>query len=105
MKRILVIDDDELEVKFYERICKGIATVDFASSGERGIQLFKDIGADLILLDLRLPGIDGIEVLRQIRALDKNVPIKLMSTLPEMFQDEIQQVLNRDMILRWSNEN
>lgn len=56
-----------------------------AASGEEGLQLLRQSMPDVVLLDLVLPGIDGLEVLRQIKLVDANVPVIMMtahSTVP-----------------------
>jgi two-component system response regulator AtoC len=67
----LIIDDEELTLR---TISRGLRQEGFevftALSGEDGLKLFHDEQPDLILLDIVLPGIDGIEVLRQIFPLD-----------------------------------
>jgi two-component system response regulator MprA len=67
--RILVIEDDEAILKFLRR---GLAyegyTVDTAHDGQAGLLLARDTPPDLVILDLMLPGIDGLEVCRRLRA-------------------------------------
>src|SRR5512145_2737553 len=67
--RILVIEDDEAILKLLRR---GLAydgyTVDTATEGQTGLLLARDTPPDLVILDLMLPGIDGLEVCRRLRA-------------------------------------
>lgn len=67
--RILVIEDDEAILKFLKR---GLAyegyQVDAAPDGQTGLSLARDNTPDLAVLDLMLPGIDGLEVCRRLRA-------------------------------------
>ncbi len=79
-KRILVIEDEEhiaeglklnLMLQGYE--------VKIALDGVSGIQEWHDWQPDLIVLDLMLPGIDGVSVLRNIRLEDERVPILVLS--------------------------
>jgi len=69
--RILLIEDDEAILKFLQR---GLAyegyQVDSATDGQSGLALARDNPPDLIVLDLMLPGINGLEVLKRIRAED-----------------------------------
>ena len=79
MSKILIIED---EASFSEAITfllkKEGFDVSVANNGQDGINLFDKNGADLILLDLMLPGLSGTEICRQIR-LKSNVPIIMLT--------------------------
>lgn len=66
---ILVVDDDRSERLLLSRVLEseGHRVVE-ASSGERGVEAFEQGRFDIILMDMRLPGIDGIEATRRIKA-------------------------------------
>ncbi|MDD3859845.1 MAG: ATP-binding protein, partial [Bacteroidales bacterium] len=75
--KILIIDDNEdavsLLMKFLETISNQIFSV---TNGDDAIQLFKEHSdADLIFMDMKLPGIDGYELTKQIRELNKDIII------------------------------
>ena len=68
MKHILVIDDEELVTKSLLRLLKSQGySVSIARSGLEGIKKIKEADFDLIIIDMRMPGIDGIETLKRIR--------------------------------------
>ena len=77
--RILVIEDDEGITRFLRR---GLAyegyTVDVAGNGQTGLIAARDNPPDLVVLDLMLPGIDGLEVCRRLRA-GGEVPILILT--------------------------
>lgn len=77
--RILIIEDDEAILKFLRR---GLAyegyQVDTAADGQTGLSLARDNPPDLVVLDLMLPGIDGLEVCRRLRA-GWPVPIMILT--------------------------
>ncbi len=77
--RILVIEDDEAIIKFLRR---GLAyeryEVDVATDGLSGLQLAQENTPDLVVLDLMLPGLDGLEVCRRLRTFS-NVPILILT--------------------------
>ena len=77
--RILVIEDDEGITRFLRR---GLAyegyTVDVAGNGQAGLIAARDHPPDLVVLDLMLPGIDGLEVCRRLRA-GGEVPILILT--------------------------
>ena len=68
MKLILIVEDNEKNRKLVRDVLrfKGYATVE-TSNAEEGIRLARERHPDLILLDIQLPGIDGIEALSQLR--------------------------------------
>jgi DNA-binding NtrC family response regulator len=79
-RKILVVDDEESMRYFLNRSLKrkGFA-VETVESGEEALTAVERDPPDLILLDLHLPGIDGIEVLRELRARD-TLPLVLLMT-------------------------
>lgn len=85
-KQILVIEDDEaiLEVLIFnlEREGYDVAT---ASDGREGLAAVRSRAPDLLVLDLMLPGIDGVEICRELRAdkQTKNVPILMLTAKSE----------------------
>jgi two-component system cell cycle response regulator DivK len=69
MSTILIVEDNEKNMKLVRDILrhKGHATLE-AVTGEEGVRLALEHRPELILMDIQLPDIDGIEALRQIRA-------------------------------------
>ena len=80
MQRILVIDDDPPTTTQLKRdLCYAGYPVVVARSGEAGLTLARDNPPDLVVLDIMLPGVDGLEVLRQLRAADSQLPILILT--------------------------
>ncbi|HNF07970.1 MAG TPA: ATP-binding protein [Pseudomonadales bacterium] len=82
--RILAVDDNETNLRLLELLLQQLgAEVELASSGAEAIALVSHTRFDLVLLDLRMPGIDGIETARQLRTLplakDPRLPIIVVS--------------------------
>ncbi|MEO8537254.1 MAG: response regulator [Betaproteobacteria bacterium] len=69
MKRVLIIEDNEKNLKLVRDVlqAKGFATME-AFSAEEGLALAKAHAFDLVLMDIQLPGMNGIEALRHLRA-------------------------------------
>jgi two-component system cell cycle response regulator DivK len=67
--RVLVVEDNPRNLKLVRDVLEysGYDVV-AASTGEEGVRLAAETAPDLILMDLQLPGIDGVEALRRIRA-------------------------------------
>lgn len=79
MKRVLIVEDEESYSQALSYLlCKEGFEVLIAETGPDAIETFERSGADVILLDLMLPGIPGTEVCRQIRQRS-NVPIIMVS--------------------------
>jgi two-component system cell cycle response regulator DivK len=75
-RRILVVEDNPKNLKLVRDVLTyaGFEVIE-ATSGEDGVRLAAESVPDLILMDLQLPGIDGAEALRQIRAGERQVPV------------------------------
>jgi two-component system, OmpR family, response regulator MprA len=78
-ERILIIEDDKAIVRVLERslVYEGYE-VDLAYNGEQGLELARTKNPSLIVLDLMLPGMDGLEVTEKIRE-DSAVPILMLT--------------------------
>jgi DNA-binding response OmpR family regulator len=78
--RVLLIDDDarlfELLSTYLEQ--NGV-TVKGARDGKQGLQMLEEGGVDAVLLDVMMPGIDGLEVCKRIRAKNNNVPVLMLT--------------------------
>lgn len=81
---VLVIDDDELTLTFERWVLQDAGyRVTVASSGGDGLTLFESLRPDCVLLDVRMPGLSGIETCRRLRALPegRNVPVVFLTAL------------------------
>jgi DNA-binding response OmpR family regulator len=83
--RILIVEDEEAIVRFLEL---GLAahghSVVSADNGEEGAQLATDETVEFVVLDIRLPGIDGHEVLKRIRAERPNLPVLMLTARDDL---------------------
>ena len=80
--RVVVIDDHPLFRKGVEDLIdmsSGLVLVGEAADGESGIRLAADVGPDLILLDLNMKGMDGIETLKRLRELDLDARVVMLT--------------------------
>ncbi len=80
-KRILVVDDQSYTLKVLEAILTNDGfEVLKALNGDQALALFRDPGSiDLILADLKMPGIDGMELFRKIKAIEEDFPFVIMT--------------------------
>jgi CheY-like chemotaxis protein len=85
---ILVVDDEEnVRLLFKEELEDEGFSVDLAENGYEAIEKVKGNDYDLVVLDIKMPGIDGIRTLSEIKALRKNLPVILCSAYSEYKQD------------------
>ncbi len=93
---VLVIDDEpnvrEIVQAYLEREGFEVQT---ASTGNQGLQLISDLEPQLIVLDVMLPGIDGIEILKRIRPLNRT-PVLLLTARGEEFDRVLGLELGAD---------
>ncbi len=77
---LLVIDDEEAIRNVIRRLFRATGIQVFsAGSGEDGIAILKENPIDVLLTDLRLPGINGIDVLREAKKIEKNIEVIVMT--------------------------
>lgn len=76
-KKIVVIDDSKVQLRALSELMKNRYEVVTASTGRGGIDILKQDGADLVLLDYSMPGLDGKETLEILRSHEetKNIPV------------------------------
>ncbi len=90
MQRILVIDDDPAVTSLLKRglSYEGFA-VELAESGETGLALARDRPPDVVILDIMMPRLNGLDVLKRLRAADPRLPV-LFLTAKDAPADQVQ---------------
>lgn len=85
-QQVLFIDDDPAILDFYALALSKIENVAVlkAHSGQQSLEILEKESVDLIFLDLRLPDIEGIDLLREIRQLDDEVLVVLLTGHPNL---------------------
>jgi len=79
--RVLVVEDDPVSARLIEIALKGEHIVfEHAGNGEDGIELAKIYDFDIVILDIRLPDIDGYDVVRRLRASRIRTPVLILSS-------------------------
>ena len=88
MKKILVVDDEESIRELYRAdLADEGYDVGLAVDGRDALRLLDAFQPNLITLDIKLPDIDGIEVLRRIREKNPTIPVILLTAFGEFRQD------------------
>ena len=78
--RVLLVDDEtEFVEALKERLEIRGLTVYTASDGARALDLVKELNVDAVILDLNMPGMDGIETLKKMRAFDDGLQIVVLT--------------------------
>lgn len=88
MKKILLVDDEEsIQLLYHEEFEEEGYEVISALNGEEALEKFNSEFPDLVILDIQMPGMNGIEVLRQMKMINANIPVILSSAYHEYKQD------------------
>jgi len=84
--RVLIVDDQEpfrLAARMVVEATEGFDVVGEAETGEDSVAMAAELHPDLVLMDVNLPGINGLDATRQILASDSPVVVLLLSTYEE----------------------
>ncbi len=77
--KILIIDDEPGSIEAFRIILKDDYDVLYTSNAEEGLKIIKEDDVQLVLLDIVMPDIDGITVLRKIREIDNNLTVIMVT--------------------------
>lgn len=103
MKKILLVDDeDSIHLLYREELEEEGYEVHSALSGEEALEKLKIISPDLVILDINMPGINGIDTLRQIKEKTPGLPVILSSAYQE-FKQDLATWASDDYIVKSSN--
>jgi CheY-like chemotaxis protein len=93
-KRILVVEDNEKNMKLFRDVlqAKGYDALE-ATSGEQAVELATEHTPDLILMDVQLPGIDGVEALGRIRADERTAAIPVVALTAQAMSGDRERFL------------
>jgi len=83
--KILIVDDDKNVTFFLEKFLKqkGYAQIQIVTTGEEALKVIQEDNIKLVLLDIRLPDIDGVEVLRKIKRINKDISVIMITAFPD----------------------
>jgi len=83
---VIIADDDEGESSFLSRECKaveGIKVIAVADSGKKLVQLAAKLNPDIVITDIKMPGISGIQAARYIRKMNRDTSIIFLTAFEE----------------------
>jgi len=102
--KILVVDDDEHILRLYkDELTEEGYEVVLAANGQEALELFHKEDPDLVTLDIRLPDVDGIQLLRQMKEKKPRLPI-IMSTAYD-YRDDFSIWASEAYIVKSSDLN
>ena len=93
--RVLVADDEESNCRLLSRVLTPVGFhVRRASNGKEAIKEFESWRPHLILMDIRMPVMDGYEAIRRIRAADGGAEVKIIAVTASVFEEKRDEVLD-----------
>ena len=85
---ILVVDDEEnIRWLYKEELEEEGYRIAAAASGEEALEMVSELRPDLVVMDIKMPGISGVDALIKIKEIDKNIPVILCSAYGDYKQD------------------
>jgi len=83
--RVLIIEDDQEAAAFIAKALRESGhSADLAHDGETGLTMAREEGYDVLVIDRMLPGLDGLSIIRTLRAEGRDVPVLILSALGEV---------------------
>ncbi len=92
-KKIVVIDDSQVQLRTLSELMKDKYEVVTASAGHIGIEIIKQNGADLVLLDYSMPILDGKQILKMLRSNEETKHIPVVFITGDDDKEDIVEVL------------
>ncbi len=103
MNTILLVDDEEsIHLLYQEELEEEGYTVHSAYSGEEALEKMSAIKPDLVILDINMPGMNGIDALRRMKELNPTLPVILSSAYQE-FKQDLASWASDDYIVKSAN--
>lgn len=109
MNRVLIVDDSAFMRHVLKSILKrnGFQVIGEAENGAIGIRKFKELQPDIVTMDINMPEVDGIEALKEIRRIDSNSKVIMVSAIIGQESYELQCVMlgAKSFIIKPFNED
>jgi two-component system cell cycle response regulator DivK len=92
--QVLVVEDNERNMKLFRDVLQasGYRTLE-ATTGERAVELVIDHGPDLVLMDIQLPDIDGVEALDRLRADERTASVPVLALTAQAMEGNREHFL------------
>lgn len=88
--RILIVDDEPANIKILSNLLAGDHALSVATNGKQALEVARVQAPDLILLDMVMPGMDGIEVCQALKAeeVTRDIPVIFVTSMTDSFNEE-----------------
>jgi two-component system, response regulator, stage 0 sporulation protein F len=84
-KKVLIVDDQNgIRILLMEVFSSEGYTTFQASNGKLALEIVKKESPDLVLLDMKIPGMDGLEILKHVKAIDRDIKVIMMTAYGEL---------------------
>lgn len=102
---ILVIDDDAAVRGAFSLILEDAGySVQVAENGLQGLQMAQELRPDLIFLDLRMPGLDGVEVLRRLHIIDSSLRVYIVTAFANEYMEQLKVANDEGLNFQLANK-
>jgi len=93
-RRVVVVEDNERNMKLFREVLEssGYRTLE-AETGERAVALTTEHRPDLVLMDIHLPDIDGVEALRRLRANERTASVPVLALTAQAMEGDQERFL------------
>ena len=93
-ERVLVVEDNEVSMKLFRDVllATGYRTLE-ATTGGQAVELAAEHAPDLVLMDIQLPDIDGVEALSRLRANERTASIPVLAVTAQAMQGDEERFL------------
>ncbi|WP_309252404.1 response regulator [Paenibacillus spongiae] len=100
-KKVLIVDDQNgIRVLLMEVFSsEGYVTFQ-ASNGKSALEIVKSEAPDLVLLDMKIPGMDGLEILKHVKAINKDIKVIMMTAYGEL--DMIKEATDHGALMHFT---
>ena len=93
-ERILVVEDNDKNAKLVRDVLQASGYLVFeATSAARGIELAVECSPDLVLMDIQLPDVDGVEALRRLRTDDRTAAVPVIALTAQAMRGDREQFI------------
>ena len=94
-EQVLIVEDNEKSMKLFRDVlaAKGYRTLE-ATTGGRAVEVAAEHGPDLVLMDIQLPDIDGVEVLKRLRADERTASVSVLALTAQAMHGDREHFLS-----------